>query len=418
MRNILCEILSRVYPCVMTSNTDYHTDLPALSTLDICLDSVWNNVQAIQSKLGNATRLMAIVKASAYGTDMITMTRALQAMGVDIFGVATVAEGVALRKSGVTSDLFVIHTPIFDLQHIPSWDLQTAISCPEAIETLEYVAGRNQKRVKVHLHVNTGMNRFGCHPEDAFSLAHRIHASPWLQLEGVMSHFHSSDIPENDDLSFKQVDLFDEVIRRIEKRGIPIPWKHIANSGAICRFNLSQYNMARVGIAMHGIHLSDACEKALPLDLAVTLRTKIIDIKSCRQGDTLSYEAAYTVKDPQERIGVLGIGYHDGLHRHYGKRGFCCLNGHLIPFVGNICMDFALINLSDVVSATIGDEVTIFGRDSSGRVISPRELSTAGETCAHELVACLGPRIKRVFKSPTELPSDCLEGELAGVLGR
>lgn len=381
-------------------------DHSALSTLSISLENVKHNIETIQTKIGLDTRLMAIVKASAYGTNIIVMAKALSEMGVDYFGVATVEEAITLRQSGIKDDIFVIHTPHFQLHHIPEWNLHLAISDKESLNILEEIASAKKIVVNVHIHVNTGMNRFGCRPENALDLAKAVHSSAWLDLAGVMSHFHSSDIPEKDEDSRNQIRLFDQVIDTIEKNGIEIRWKHLANSSAVCRFHLPQYNMVRVGIAMFGVHLTQVCQRALPLKLAVTLRAKIIDIKTCYRGETVSYEGTYTVSREKEVIGVLGIGYHDGLHRKYGNRAFCCVNGNLVPYIGNICMDFALVNLSDIKDVSVGDEVTIFGEDDSGYVLNPYMLAGEGGTCTHELLACLGPRIERKFiiKQNVQMP--------------
>lgn len=389
----------------MTGSTIYQHSPISLSTLTVSLDKVRNNLTLIREKLKGRARVMAIVKASAYGTDMVMMAAALKDMGIDIFGVAGIDEAINLRKSGIIEDIFVLHVPLFHLPHIVDWNLRLALSDKNSLTLLERLAAAKEKLVPVHLHVNTGMNRFGCTPEEALTLAKRIHKSRWLKLEGIMSHFHSADIAANDALSMAQVTVFDKVIKEIESCGIPLHWRHISNSSAVCRFDLPQYNMVRVGILLFGAHLSESCEEALPLELALTLRSKIIDIKHCRRGETIGYEASYTVEKPQETIGVIGIGYHDGLHRSYGNKGVCCIHGQLTPYVGNICMDFSFVNLSNIPGVSIGDDATIFGHDPSGYILKPRTLSALGNTCAHELIACLGPRIQRLFLDQNEQAS-------------
>jgi Alr-MurF fusion protein len=367
------------------------------STLTIETNCIKENVDTIKKKLGSHTRIMGIVKASGYGTNMITMAKLLESVGVDILGVAHIDEAITLRKAGIKSDIFVIYAPKYHLQHVVDWNLQVAICDGDSLKELENIAVHKKKNVPVHLHVNTGMNRFGCSPKEALKLANFIHHSPWLTLEGIMSHFHSADLSASDHLSEQQIEIFDHVIAQIESQKIPLPWKHMANSSAASRFDLPQYNMARIGIGLYGAHLTKCCSKALPLKLALTLTTKIVDIKRCKQGETVSYEASYTVQDEEEIIGTLGIGYHDGLHRNYSNKASCCINGKLAPYIGNICMDFSLVNLTNIPDVSIGDEVTIFGHSPSGQLIEPRDLTALGKTNPHEMLACIGPRVHRQF---------------------
>lgn len=378
-------------------NHPTQTNVYSQSKLTIDTQKIERNIEIIREKLPPDNRIMAIVKASAYGTNMIGMTRALSSMGIDIFGVAHLEEAITLRRAGVEQDIFVIYVPEYHLHEIPKWNLQLAICERSSVEQLQKIAETERTKIKVHLHVNTGMSRFGCHPGEALDLACAIHSAPWLEFEGIMSHFHSSDIPEKDLSTYRQINTFDAVIESIEECGITIPWKHIANSSAVCRFHLPQYNMVRTGIGLYGVHLADCCAQALPLELALKLTTKIVDIKRCIRGQTVSYEASYTVNSDLEIIGALGIGYHDGLHRSYGNRSYCCVNGFPAPYVGNICMDFALINLTSVPVAQVGDEVTIFGEDSSGSTQYPHYLTSSAETNSHELLACIGPRVHREF---------------------
>lgn len=368
-----------------------------LSTLTISTKSIEQNINTFRKKLGESTKLMAIIKASAYGTDMVTMGKVLLVIGIDLFGVAHVDEAITLRKAGFDNDIFVIYSPNYHVEYVVDYDLQVAVCDFDTILRLEEIARERQKIAKVHLHVNTGMNRFGCTPEDALTIAKYIHESRFLALEGIMSHFHSADVSAHDELSYQQVEVFKSVTRAIKNTGIPLPWRHMANTSAASRFHLEQCNMARIGIGMYGAHLSDCCSEALPLDLAVDLKSTIIDIRRCKKGETVSYEASYTVQGEEEIIGTLGIGYHDGIHRSYGNSASVCVNGVMAPYVGNICMDFSLINLTHVPTVKVGDVVTIFGRDPSGVVIEPRTFAASGQTNPHEMLACIGPRVHRHF---------------------
>jgi len=368
------------------------------SQLIIDSDKIRNNLRVIKKKLPDDTKIMAVIKASAYATDDITFAKLFDADGVDMFGVAHADEGIILRKSGIRSPIFVTHVPPFEAFKIVQWNLDVAVDHHDQIDALAKEASLQSKTINVHLHVDTGMNRFGCRPEEALSLAHKIEASRNLHLTGIMSHFHSADIPSSDHLSTKQIAQLDDAIKSIESAGIDIPLKHIANSSAVARFDLPQYNMVRIGLALYGVHPCESMKAGSPLQLALTLQSRITHIKTCFEGERISYGGKHTVKRPFEKIATIPVGYHDGIHRSYSGKAYCIVKGMKAPFVGNICMDFLMIDITDIPNVCIGDIVTFFGDDDLDISVTPEEFAAWSGSIPHELIACLGPRIKRLWR--------------------
>lgn len=363
----------------------------------INLAAVSENITSLRTKLPSHTRLMVIVKALAYGTDEIRMAKFLETQGIDILGVSYVDEGVALKRAGVSQAIFVINAAIYEAAKVVKWGLEIGVSEKTMIQAVASEAMRQNKRIRVHLHVDTGMGRFGCRPEEVHSLSNLILDCPSLEFEGIMTHFACADDPEQDAFTLQQASIFEEVISKLEKAGMCPPWRHAANSSGAIRFNFPKFNMARIGLAVYGLNSSQATKDKLELRLALTLISRIVGINSCKKGETISYGRSYQVQRENQRIAVIPIGYFDGLHRNYSGKGTVIVRGLKAPMVGKICMDFMMIDVTDIPNATPGDSVLIFGEDEHGQYISPEEFATRGDSIIHELITCLGPRIQRIF---------------------
>lgn len=363
----------------------------------INLAAIHANIETIRNKVVKGTRIMVMVKALAYGTDEIRMAKFLTKCGIDILGVSYVDEGVALKRAGVKQEIFVINAAEYEAAKVVKWGLQVGVSNKSLIETLATEALKLNKKIKVHLHIDSGMSRFGCRPEEALGLALLIHKSPWLQFEGIMTHFASADDPANDSFTLQQAATFEKVIHDLNSQGLHVPWKHAANSSGMMRFHFPQFNMIRIGLAVFGLYSSEATKKSMELRLALSLVSRIVGINTCKAGDTISYGRSYKVQKDTQHIAVLPIGYFDGLHRNYSGKGYVIIRGQRAPMVGKICMDFMMVDITDIPHAAIGDAVLIFGEDEYGHYLSPEDLALRGDSIVYELITCLGPRIQRIF---------------------
>jgi Alr-MurF fusion protein len=363
----------------------------------INLMAISNNLSIIRKSLPIHNRLMVMVKAFAYGTDEVRMAKFLATCGVDILGVSYADEGISLKRAGVTQSIFVISAAFYEATKLVKWDFEVGVSDREVIEAIATAAAKQQKQIKVHLHINTGMGRFGCRAEDALELAQLIKRSPCIILEGLMTHFACADDPTEDPFTLTQVSCFDRVIQELKDHGITARWTHASNSSGAIRFNFPQYNMVRIGLAAYGLYASDAASKALDLQLAISLTSRIVGINLCKKGETISYGRTYMATREWEKIAVLPIGYFDGLHRSYSGKGMVIIRGKEAPMVGRICMDYMMVDVTDIPHVSIGDTALLFGEDQFGQYLSPEELAASGNSIVHELITCLGPRIPRIF---------------------
>lgn len=366
------------------------------SLCQINLAAIEHNIKILRNKLPLQTRMMVMVKAFAYGTDAFRIARFLTSCGIDIIGVSYVEEGVALKKAGISQSVFVLNAADYEIKQLVKWDLEVGVSSKDYIEHLAKEAADQNKRIKVHLHIDTGMSRFGCRKEEALDLAKLILDQPSLELEGLMTHFASADDVSEDAFTLSQAEDLKSVILELQKEGIDPKWKHAANSAGVLRFSFPEFNMVRVALAIYGLQPSIEKEKN-HLRLAVSLFSRIAGINLCKKGDTISYGRSYLVKDDEMRVAVIPVGYFDGLHRNYSGKGSVLIRGKKAPMIGKICMDFMMIDVTHIPETKVGDPVLIFGEDDHGHYLSPEELALQGNSISHELITCLGPRIQRFF---------------------
>lgn len=386
MRKIPLDTLTEIFHESLTNNQCW-----------INLAAIKTNINLIRKRLPPNTRLMIVVKALAYGTDDIRLAKFLSKCQIDLLCVSYVDEGIALKRAGVTQSIFCINAATYEASKAVKWNLEIGVSNLELIQAIAIQAKQQNKKVKVHLHVDTGMGRFGCRAEEALELAKIIVSNSELELEGLMTHFACADDPSEDAFTLKQIACFDQVIQQLKEAGIDPKWIHAANSSGAIRFYLPQYNMVRVGLAAYGLYISDDVQKMLDLRLALSLTSRIVGINTCKKGETVSYGKSYVIEKEEQKIAILPIGYFDGLHRNYSGKSSVIIRGKRAPMVGNICMDYMMVDVTDIPDVSIGDRVLIFGYDEFGHYIAPEELATKGNSIIHELMTCLGPRIQRIF---------------------
>lgn len=389
--------MSAEIPSLAVSTT---TNRPTIAPahLHIDLKAIEKNLQLIKETLPKETRIMAIVKANAYGTEPLVMVRFLMQQGVEIFGLAHVSEAIHLRENGIDAELFVIQGTPREASYFVKHRLQVAVSSAAFIEALAAEASLQNAETKVHLHVNTGMGRSGCNPSEALHLAKLIRKYQWLRLEGLMTHFSCAEDPIEDAFTAEQIATIDGVISLLKEHSIEVSCVHSSNSSATLRFPNLKGSLVRIGLALYGLYTHACCREALPLEQALTLNSYVSDIQTLNKGSPVSYSKTFCC-DADKRIATISIGYHDGIRRNFSNKGFVLIRGLRAPMVGNVCMDFMMVDVSDIPAVQVGDTVTLFGSDNEGNVITAEEFASWGGTISHELIACLGPRIKRVWSS-------------------
>lgn len=375
---------------------DTETHLAAPATLLLDLPKVASNIVKLQSLLPKGGRLMGMIKAFGYGFDDWILSKALEDMGIDIFGVAYPQEAISLRQRGLKKDIFVLHAMPDQAELIVDYGLEVAVSSVQQIDKLQEAAKKKGGFAKVHLHINTGMTRFGAAPRESIYLAKRIKSCPCLKLAGIMTHFPSADDEEQDAFTLSQIKTLEAILDSLQGENIAVPWVHGANSAGLLRLSPKRLNMARVGLSLFGVSNSEGMRQRVQLLPAVSLYSHLVHLHDCNLGESVGYNRDYKVKKSYERIGVISCGYHDGLPRSLSGKGYALIHGKKAPYVGRICMDYMMIDLTEAPESAIGDRVLLFGGEGDQAI--PVELfSSWAETITHEILCRISGRVKRAY---------------------
>ncbi|GGC00164.1 bifunctional UDP-N-acetylmuramoyl-tripeptide:D-alanyl-D-alanine ligase/alanine racemase [Dyadobacter sediminis] len=362
------------------------------TVLEINLDSLSHNLNYYKSKIGQETKVMAMVKAFAYGSGSSEVAALLQYHRLDYLGVAYADEGVSLRQNGITLPIMVMNAtmPAFDL--LLQYKLEPEIYSRRMLaDWIAYVNknGAQAEIPAVHLKLDTGMHRLGFVKDDYEWLSEQLKQNPAIKVASVFSHLVGADEGVHNEFSRKQFELFMEGALRIEAALGYKTIKHILNSAGIVRFPDYKLDMVRLGIGLYGVEATGQEQHALlPVG---TLKTIVSQIKYLSAGETVGYSRKGELKH-DAAIATLAIGYADGYDRRLGNGvGHICVNGTLCPTVGNICMDMTMI---DVTNASVdeGDEVIVFGKE-----VPITELAKRIGTIPYEILTGIGDRVKRVF---------------------
>jgi alanine racemase len=362
--------------------------------IEIDLDALIHNYQQVRQFLPQQ-KILAIVKADAYGHGSIPVAQALAAAGVEGFGVVSLDEAVQLRLAG-------IQTPILNMGEIlPSlaeyavhYDVQQMVFRPEMCQALSTAAAGMGKTAQVHFKIDTGMSRYGARWDQALVEFEKCNRYSHLQWVGVMTHFPMSDELDKS-FALLQIMRMQQLAQSFSDHGYHIPLWHMCNSGGLLDLPDARMNMVRCGILLYGIYPSKAVQKPLALRPVMTLKTHIVAIKELQRGATVGYGRRYTAQGP-ERIAVLPIGYADGYDRKLRNIGRVLLHGRQAPIIGGLCMDACFIHIGAIPEARIGDPVILMGRDGN-EIITPHDIADLIGSVSYEVIARFGKRIPRVY---------------------
>lgn len=359
------------------------------TTLEVNLEAIVRNLNYYRSFMKPETKMVCMVKASAYGAGSVEIAKTLQDHRVDYLAVAVADEGADLRKAGITGNIIIMNPEMSTFNMLFQYDLEPEVYSFALLESLIKAAEKEGiTNFPVHLKLDTGMHRLGFDPEhDLPALIDRLQHQTALLPRSVFSHFVGSDSPDFDAFSAHQFELFDKASRQLQEA---FPYKilrHICNSAGIERFPERHLDMVRLGLGLYGI---DPIDNRV-LNNVTTLKTTILQIHEVSPEDTVGYSRRGHLTR-KSRIAAIPIGYADGLDRHLGcGHCYCLVNGQKAPYVGNICMDVCMIDVTDI-DCKEGDTVEIFGDHLPVTV-----LSDVLGTIPYEVLTSVSERVKRVY---------------------
>ncbi len=365
---------------------------------EVDLAAIKRNVKNLHDLTRPDTKMMAIIKANAYGHGAVEVAKALE-QDVYGFGIAIVEEGMELRKAGIKNPILILgYTMKNMLQDVVENDLiQTVFQYDTAAE-LDRIAAEKGKKVRIHIKIDTGMGRIGFPVvKESIEDIVRISKLENIEINGVFSHFAKADEFDKESAK-KQFERFCSMTADLEKEGIHIPIRHISNTAAVIDLPEMNLDMVRCGIGIYGLYPSEEVEKSkVELIPAMSIKSHISNIKQVPKGTGISYGWTF-ITDKDSRIATIPIGYGDGYPRRLSSIGKVILHGNYAPIAGRVCMDQFMVDVTDIENVSQEDTVTIVGREKEA-VITVEYLSELAGTFNYEFVCDVGRRIPRVYRS-------------------
>lgn len=349
------------------------------SWVEINLKTVQNNYNLYKRRLLKGQRIMAVIKADAYGHGGEQVALALQKIGCNDFAVATVQEGVKLRENGIKGNVLILgYTPISRLNEVFDKNLCQTVYCEEYAEMII----KSNLSLRVHLAIDTGMNRLGFTLKENPKLLKRYFEK--LKIEGIFTHLSSADDEEKDDFTRQQIERFYKFINNL-------PFKvrdaHYANTSGFLRFNSGFANVVRVGVGLYGLGQNKEI-KCIPV---LEWKSVVVMVKTVPKGECVGYGQTY-VTNSKTKVATISVGYADGYSRGLSNVGKIVINGVIARVIGKVCMDYIIADVSEIENIKIGDEVTLIG----GEYLA-RDMAKDIGTIDYEVVTKISKRVDRVF---------------------
>ncbi|MCG8697863.1 MAG: alanine racemase, partial [Bacteroidales bacterium] len=358
------------------------------TVLEINLENLVYNLNYFRSLLNPETLIMVMVKALTYGSGGKEIASVLQHQKVDYLGVAFADEGAELRRAGINLPIMVLSPSENSFRQIIEYELEPEIYSFEILEEFSKVVSRLQlTEYPVHIKVDTGMHRLGFIEEEYDQLIDVLKNNKNIFIRSVFSHLAVSDNEKEDAFTLQQIELFENITNRIAEVVGYMPRKHILNSAGIERFRAAHFDMVRLGIGLHGISSVGKQLKSVS-----RLRTIVSQIKNIKKGDTIGYNRRGKASNDM-KIAILPIGYADGLNRKFGNgNGSVVISGETYPFIGDICMDMCMVDISVAQNVQQGDMVVVFGPERPVSILA-KEL----DTIPYEILTSISQRVKRIY---------------------
>lgn len=362
--------------------------------VEVNLNRLTENYRAIQQAVGSSS-IMPILKANAYGHGLVEVAQHMAQLGAPYLGVAFLEEGILLREFGITTPILVLggilgnQVPLF-----LKYDLTLTASSIEKLNQTNQAAEALGKVAKVHLKIDTGMERIGVHYYSAEGLLDAALQCDHCLVEGIFSHFANSDGADLTSAKL-QLERFNEVLRLSEKKGLRPPVRHFANSGAVLQMPESHFDMVRPGILLYGVYPSDDVQQTISVRPALSWKSQVVYFKVVKPGHPVSYGSTWQ-SDNMVRMVTIPVGYGDGYFRSLSNKSEVIIRGKKYPVVGRICMDQMMANI-EWETAYNGDEVILLGEAGDGISIDCNELAAAAGTIPYEILTNINTRVSRIY---------------------
>lgn len=358
--------------------------------LEVNLSALSQNLRLFQQNLAARTKVMAMVKAAAYGSGSLEVARHLAYLGVDYLAVAYVDEGIRLRQGGVRLPILVLNPEETSFEAMLRYELEPEIYTLTQLKALDVLALDLQQELKIHLKLETGMNRLGFSEEQLPELADYLADRQEIQVVSIFTHLAASEDSKEDEFSTYQIERFQAAYEQLVRKWTYRPLRHVLNSSGVARFPQHQFEMVRLGIGLYGILEEVSFMPAL--QAVLTLKARVSQLRWLKAGETIGYGRAGIAREAMH-LAIISIGYADGLPREVGKNGYALyIHGQAAPIVGHVCMDMCMVDVTDIPAIREKDEVIVFG--DQPRV---QALASAADRIPYEILTGISARVQRIY---------------------
>lgn len=360
--------------------------------LEIDLKALKHNFEYLKSKLKHNTKVLAVVKAFAYGNDAKEIGKYLQALDIDYFAVAYANEGVALRQAGVTKPILVLHTLAINFDIILENCLEPNLYNAKILnEFIAFAEAETQNEYPIHVKFNTGLNRLGFCENDIANVISKLKSSKAVKVKSLFSHLAASEDLDEKEFTLKQINSFKAIAKNFAKAIGYQPILHLSNTSGVLNYPEAHFDMVRCGIGLYGF--GNSPKESDNLKPIASLKTVISQIHHIEKGESVGYNRAYKNEVEFTKTATLPLGHADGIGRVYGNgKGFVTINGKKAPIIGNVCMDMIMVNIT-AINCNEGDEVIVF----DGKTTTAEILAEGAGTISYELITGISQRVKRVI---------------------
>ncbi len=361
---------------------------------EVDLSAVDYNLGVVRKKAGKKVKILAVVKSDAYGHGMLKVSEHINNK-VDFFGVASIDEAIALRRSDIKKPILIFENSFpSSCEALVDYEITPTVCSLELARSLDREAAKRRKKINIHIKVDTGMGRLGIWHKEALNFIKKIKQFSHVNVEGLYTHFPCADT--DPEFTRKQIRDFKDLLNQLIKFDIRMPICHAANSMAIIGYKESYFDMVRPGLMLYGLYPKDGLAASLKLKPALSLKSKIIFIKKTPKGRTISYGATH-ITPRTTYIATIPVGYNDGYLRNLSNKAQVLIAGRRYRMVGRICMDQLMV---DVLGRKVklGSVVTLIGKDKNN-IISVEEISHLAGTIPYEIACSIGNRQKRFYKA-------------------
>ncbi len=376
---------------------DNHKELGRPTWLEIDLHRLAMNMRQFREVVPAGVALMAVVKADAYGHGAVPVSEVALAEGAAMLGVASLEEGVHLRRHNITAPILILgYTDPRQFKRLVECGLTPTIFHWESVAALSRLAAGLGKKVPVHVKLDTGMGRLGLnHLRDAMIFLEQASRLPGVNLQGVYTHFATAD---EEDSSFVQAQLeqFSGILQACRDKGLVIELKHAANTAAALLYPRTHLDMVRLGIGLYGCYPGDGpFRERVRLQPVMSWKSRIVYLKQVPAGMPVSYGRSYYTQN-NARVATVPLGYGDGYSRLFSNRGWMLVRGQRVPVIGRVCMDLTMLDVGKVPFVQEGDEVVALGEQGE-EAIDADELAAGLGTINYEVLCSMGKRVPRVY---------------------